>query len=184
MNRLAVVLVLVATLVGPSLAGDVVIDMGDGTAIVTLDGRAIRLPIVRLVDPGPAPNPPGPTPPGPTPPVPPSPDAFGTLSRVLVLYETSASSGREAFYSDAWVAEVGKLVAKLDGSPAYRCWDWDLDASKLPGWVPFREAAGKAWDRSKGPALFAWDSKGAIRVVPITPAETVEGLLEKLRTLK
>lgn len=173
---------LVLLLALPCLAGDVVVDMGDGTAIVTLDGRAIRLPLVRLVDPGPAPNPP--TPPGPTPPVPPAPSEWGPLERVLILYETSAATGREPFYSDAWVAEVGKLVKSVDGSAGYRCWDFDLDPGKLPGWVPFRAEAGKLWDKSKGPALFAFDAKGRAKVIPITPAETVESLLEKLRGLK
>jgi hypothetical protein len=89
LGPLLLLLVLAAPTWAP--AADTAVDMGDGTVVVVVDGKARRLPLIKLD--APAPLPPSPTPdptPGPTPqPDPPAPkpvpDKFGFVAAVRAI---------------------------------------------------------------------------------------------------
>lgn len=90
MRRLAPLLALLV-LTSPLRAQDTVVDTGDGYAVVVVDGKARRLPLLKLD--GPAPQPPGPRPdprPDPiTPPTPPAPPVEDKLGFVAAVKEVA-----------------------------------------------------------------------------------------------
>lgn len=119
------------------------------------------------IPPGPTPEPPPPEPP----PVPPTP-AWGPLARVIVLYESSAMTGREPIYSTTTSEALSAVCPPAsDGRPAWRIWDKDLDVSKEPGWSDAM-AKAKAGLTGVGPVLFAFDSDGRVKEIPLPPTLT------------
>lgn len=188
------VAILLVALLGQVQREPVVYDLEGGPprqVLVDLGDIAVRIWTKPVAAPGPKPPAPtpGPTPPSPTPgPTPPAPEPeWGPLERVLILYETSKATTREPFYSLDFVRGVSQVVPVVDGEPGYRCWDWDQPlASNTPkGWLDARAAALAAVDRSKGPHLFAFDTRGRMRPpVPIPEGMTVDQLLAEIKTLK
>ncbi len=136
------------------------------------------------IDPTPPPVPPGPTPDPTPPPVPPTPEppvpAWGPLARVIVLYESTAMTGREPIYSPV-VSEALSAACPpdADGRPAWRVWDKDLDVSKESTWVDAM-AKAKAAFTPPGPVLYAIDTTGRVKPLPLpatmTPVEAVTAI--------
>jgi hypothetical protein len=136
------------------------------------------------IDPVPPPIPPGPTPEPPTP-EPPVPVAWGPLARVIVLYESSLMTGREPIYS----AKVAEALSKAcppdaDGRPAWRVWDKDLDVTKEPTWVDAMAKARAALGAEPGPVLYAFDSAGRVKPVPLPPSLTPTEAIAAIEGLK
>lgn len=125
------------------------------------------------IDPTPPPVPPGPTPDPPTPPTPEPPvPAWGPLARVIVLYESSAMTGREPIYSTTTSEALSAVCPNAsDGRPAWRIWDKDLDVSKETTWVDAM-AKAKAAFTPPGPVLYAFDGAGRVKEIPLPPTLT------------
>jgi hypothetical protein len=186
MNTLFLILAITQ---GPATVSPAVIDLDGGPprqVIVILSDQAYRVWTRPVFTPDPSPTP-GPTP-GPTPdptptPIPTPVAAFGPLARVLILYETSSATGREPFYSLDFVESIGRIVPVEDGVPAYRCWDFDVDASRMPGWSGAKVKSSSMFNRADGPHLVAFDAEGRTRLIPIPVDMTPEQLLAEVQKL-
>jgi FtsP/CotA-like multicopper oxidase with cupredoxin domain len=165
---------------------------GEGfvNAATVIDGRPRLLTLLIRVTgstpPGPVPptpDPPGPTPPGPNPPTPvPVPPAFGPITHLLTLYETSKLDGREPVCDTAFTTQA-KAIAD------YRFYDYDLPADGLPEWAALKAKAlasvtpppGQPFD--KAPMVFAFDAKGNVRSVNAPVGKSVESLIAEIKGL-
>jgi hypothetical protein len=134
------------------------------------------------IDPTPPPTPPGPTPDPPTPPTPepPKPE-WGPLARVIILYESTAMTGREPIYAAGLADALTKACPPdTDGRPAWRVWDRDLDVSKEPSWLDAMAKAKAALGTNAGPVLYAFDGQGRAKEIPLpatmAPAEAVSAI--------
>ena len=148
-----------------------------------------------------APTPPAPIPPIPAPtpipnptPMPPPVPAWGPLTRIIVLYESSKLTGKEAFYAQP-VRDALNQTAPADstGTPSWRIWDKDMDVSREPEWADaFAKAkadfaaatAGIAgiFGGSSDPVLYAFDAAGKLKSIPLKGLSDAD-LVAKIKAL-
>lgn len=186
----------------PAVHGQAVtVDVPDGaTHRIEITGpvRYVYGPSGLTITFGPAPAPePTPAPaPRPTPePTPkPAPPAWGALDRVIILYESSRATGREAFYSLSVVDALNNTAPQEAGPsklPRWRVWDKDLAAPDSSVAVESREwsdalaKAKAAHGGSADPVLYAFDKDGRLKAIPLKgltdedAAKAVRGLIAK-----
>ncbi len=157
-----------------------------GPARITYSGSVV----VVNFGPGPTPVPPDPTP---VPPIPPAPDppapTWGPLDRIVILYESAKTTGREPIYSTA-VRDSMSAATPTDsgGLPRWRVWDKDAvvpaaDHAAPPAWSPeWAAALTKAKSLQAGAEtvnLYAFDAAGEVKTVPLsglTDAEAIKAI--------
>jgi hypothetical protein len=122
-----------------------------------------------------------PVPPTPEPdPIPPNPSEWGPISRVLILYETSTLTGREAICSQDIRTALDALPKDSKGLPQWRIWDRDLTTT-LPDWIKPLEAARADYGSKSEPVLYAVDTVGRLKSIPIPAATTPAQLVEIIK---
>lgn len=164
-----------------------------GPARVHYSGKSVT------IDFSPDPIPPPPIPPGPQPPPDPKPTpdppkpppqpTWGPLDRILILYETSKATGREAIYSQAFQDALTEVAPKdAGGWPRWRVWDKDMTAPDATAAVESAEwsavlakARPEHGDKPE-PVMYARDAKGGVAVVPLKDL-TLEAAVAKVRDL-
>lgn len=148
------------------------------TAIADVPSDAAQCVIsIRGPRPPPTPTPPGPGPgPGPTPDPTPDPTpgpVQGKITRVLLLWETSAALTRQqvsVINSTAVRDRLDQVCPVESGVPAWKFWDKDIVATKAtPAW---QAAMTQAKARmSTLPQVFLFTDKGAMDAVPMPETE-------------
>lgn len=131
------------------------------------------------VDPGPGPDPVDP----PAPPDPPKP-AFGPPRLAIMVYESSALTGREPLYSDDVRAALSKAIpAGADGRPAWRVWDRDVNASLEPAFTDAFAKAKADFGDGSAPRLYVFDAEGRMQAIPAGPDVEPAALVAEIEKL-
>lgn len=202
MRRSLIGLILAAALAPAAHGQAVVVDVSDGAvqrfeiagpARISYTGSTVVITFGPA--PAPTPNPPPAPRPGPAPtpePLPPIPVAWGPLDRIVILCESSRTTGREPIYAMSFADALSGVVEKgKDGYPRWRCWDRDLAApdstvtAEAKEWSDALAKAKAAQGAAVEPIVHAIDKDGRVKSIPLKgltdedAAKAIRGLIAK-----